>query len=131
MRPQAKPGACQHTNGRAEYCWRMPIGSREGWADNMNKTHTPGPWRLAGGAGDGYALIGADNTVIAAKGFASTVDARIIALAPAMLDLLREAAEVLDNYADAEGPDSEGHSACNAAMSVWGDIQRLLERIQG
>ena len=51
--------------------------------------HTPGPWRLAGGAGDGYALIGADNSVTCDTGFATTVDARLIAAAPELLEALK------------------------------------------
>jgi hypothetical protein len=43
-----------------------------------------------------------------------------------MQPLMDEVIECLDDYADAEGPDSEGHSSCNTAMSLWSRLKELF-----
>src|ERR1700749_4311391 len=91
---------------------------------------SPGPWRVVlderadgeGGHDPGYVVFAADSTwVCDAYGDPDGANARLIADAPKLLQLLREAR----NYVGVATPDANRRSRWEAA------VERVLRRIDG
>ena len=115
--------------------------------------HTKGPWKVDGdfrvnapafrdhaveigpdgkeklNVSDMVALVYAPWRTSGERYGSNAANAKLIAAAPEMFDLLREVAEVLDTYSDVlDG--AEGHPRPNQAMSMLTQVEGLLQRFE-
>lgn len=112
--------------------------------DGEKMNHTPGPWKAGRGVDDDptrcfvtQAIPGQPEYVIAeiANGAPSDcldteiVNSRLIAAAPDMLEVLRECAEVLDNYSDVDDGD-DGRPVANRAMQMLRAIEDVIGKVE-
>lgn len=95
----------------------------------MSEKHSPRPWRVTenNGSADIFdagqclvATVHPENEDLGADSYLAT-DARLIAAAPEMLALLRRAVATCDGV----------RRACHLGTCEHGDIEELIERIDG